>query len=439
MSKQAELNNAEAILIERFCKEVPQSAANRIETLSIEDAVEILKQIPIEIAMPVWSALSPHMSAEMIEKLADDTAIAVIEALDPGKAASILSIVPPERKDQILDQLDGMLQREIRELMAYPLDSAGGLMDTRVMLFSGEMTVMDAQQVLRARQSSYSIYELRIVDEEQRLQSVVQLNTLAHADPASKLETIAGRIVTVVEPTATREEIIEKMEEFRLDELAVVDPQGRILGVIRHSTLIDVLKEDVSIDIQTMVGVSKDERATSGSWLAISKRLPWLQVNLLTAFAAASVVGLFESTIAKFTALAVLLPVVAGQSGNAGAQALAVTMRGLALREVRVRDWPKMVNKETIVGLWNGVAIALVCGIAVYFWSGQVGLVLVISSSMVLAMIIAGVAGVLVPVGLKRLGQDPAVASSIVLTTITDIAGFFSFLGIATLLAGMLS
>lgn len=439
MSEQAELNTAETILIERFCKEVPQSAAKRIETLSIEDAVEILNQIPIEISMPVWTALSPYMAAEMIEMLADDSATELIESLDPGKAASILSIVPSQTKDRLLSRLDGMLAQEIREVMAYPLDSAGGLMDTRMMLFSGDMTVADAQQVLRARQSVYSIYELRIVDEDQRFQSVVQLNTLAHANPAERLETIAERIVAVVEPTAAREEIIEKMEEFRLEELAVVDSQGRILGVIRHSTLIDVLKEDVSIDIQTMVGVSKDEHATSGSWLAISKRLPWLQVNLLTAFAAASVVGIFESTIAQFTALAVLLPVVAGQSGNAGAQALAVTMRGLALREVRVRDWPKMVNKESIVGLWNGVAIAVVCGIAVYFWSGQVGLVLVITSSMVLAMMIAGVAGVLVPVGLKRLGQDPAVASSIVLTTITDIAGFFLFLGIATALAGMLS
>ena len=439
MSKQAELTTAENILIERFCKEVPQSAAKRIETLSIEDAVDILIQIPIEVASHVWSALSPYMSAEMVEQLADDSAVEVIEALDPGKAASILSIVSPEKRDQILEQLEGMLEREIRELMAYPLDSAGGLMDTRMILFSEEMTVRDAQQILRARQSIHSISELRIVDEEQRLRSVVQLNTFAHTDPTSTLESIAERIVAVVEPTATREEIIEKMEEFRLDELAVVDVQGRILGVIRHSTLIDVLKEDVSINIQTMVGVSKDETANSGSRLAITKRLPWLQVNLLTAFAAASVVGIFESTIAQFTALAVLLPVVAGQSGNAGAQALAVTMRGLALREVRVRDWPKMVSKETIVGLWNGVAIAIVCGIAVYFWSGQVGLVLVITSSMVLAMMIAGVAGVLVPVGLKRIGQDPAVASSIVLTTITDIAGFFLFLGIATALSGMLS
>ncbi len=439
MTEHVELQTAESILIARFCQEAPQSAANRLETLSTEDAVEILSQVPDSIAADVWAALSPYMAAQMVDLLPESAALAVIAAIDPGKAASILTVINTDKKSALLAGLETTLAREIGELMAYPIDSAGGLMDTRILLFNAEMTVADAQQILRARNLNLPIYELRIVDEEQRFVSVVQLNALALGDPSQTLESIASRVVAVVEPTASREEILEKMEEYGLEELTVVDHGGRILGVIRHSTLIDVLKQDVSIDIQTMVGVSKDERASSNSWLAIRKRLPWMQINLLTAFAAAAVVGVFESTIAKFTALAVLLPVVAGQSGNAGAQALAVTMRGLALREVRIRDWPKMVRKETVVGLWNGVAVAVVCSIAVYFWSGQFGLVLIIASSMILAMIIAGIAGVLVPVGLKRIGQDPAVASSIVLTTITDIAGFFSFLGIATLLSGLLT
>ena len=439
MADQIELQTAEKILITRFCQEAPHSAANRLETLSVEGAVKILNDVPDEIAAQVWSALSPYLAAEMIDLLPDATTLAMLSHIDPGRAASILAIVNTDKKDTLLAGLESTLTREISELMAYPMDSAGALMDTRVLLFSAEMTVADAQQILRARKYDLPVYELRIVDESQRLVSVVQLNKLALASPDQTLESIAGRVAVVVEPTASREEISEIMEEHRLEELTVVDFAGRIMGVIRHTTLIDVLKQDVSIDIQTMVGVSKDEQAFSSSFLAIRRRLPWMQINLLTAFAAAAVVGLFESTIAKFTALAVLLPVVAGQSGNAGAQALAITMRGLALREVRIRDWPKLVRKESVVGLWNGAAIAIVCGIAVYIWSGQVGLVLVIASSMILAMMVAGIAGVLVPIGLKRIGQDPAVASSIVLTTITDIAGFFSFLGIATLLSGLLS
>ena len=253
------------------------------------------------------------------------------------------------------------------------------------------------------------------------------------------LNRIAHPIVAVVKPMDTKENITDKMQQHRLEELTVIDDDGHIVGVIRYSALIGALKESASLDIQTMVGVSKDERATSSSWLAVRKRMPWLQVNLLTAFLAAAVVGLFEGTIAQFTALAILLPVVAGQSGNAGAQALAVTMRGLALHEIRLGDWLKMARKEANVGIWNGVSIAIVCGAGVYFWSGQFGLVLVICSSMIIAMVLAGLAGALVPMGLKKLRQDPAVASSIVLTTVTDIVGFFSFLGIATLLSGILA
>jgi magnesium transporter len=184
--------------------------------------------------------------------------------------------------------------------------------------------------------------------------------------------------------------------------------------------------------------VSRDERALSGPWFAVRKRLPWLQINLLTAFLAAAVVGIFESTIAKFTALAVLLPVVAGQSGNAGAQALAVTMRGLVLREIGLRQWRQVLGKEAAAGLLNGFAVAATTALGVYVWSGSLGLVLVISAAMVISMIAAGVAGALVPVLLHRFGQDPATASSIILTTVTDVVGFFSFLGIATAAASLL-
>jgi magnesium transporter len=159
---------------------------------------------------------------------------------------------------------------------------------------------------------------------------------------------------------------------------------------------------------------------------------------LLTAFLAAAVVGLFEGTIAKVTALAVLLPVVAGQSGNAGAQALAVTMRALVLREISLRHWPQVLVKEAAAGLMNGLAVAATTALGVYLWSRSLGLVMVISVSMVISMIVAGIAGAMVPVLLHRFGQDPATASSIILTTVTDVVGFFSFLGIATLFASML-
>jgi magnesium transporter len=210
------------------------------------------------------------------------------------------------------------------------------------------------------------------------------------------------------------------------------------VGVIRHFKLVDTVEREASADIQTMVGVSKDERALSSVWFVVKKRLPWLHVNLATAFVAAAVVGLFEETIARLTALAILLPVVAGQSGNTGAQALAVIMRGLSLREITPRQATRVLAKEFSVAVVNGVAVALVTGGGVLVWSGSWGLAAVTAVAMVLSMACAGLAGAAIPLVLSRLGQDPAQSSSIILTTVTDVTGFFSFLGLATLVSSFL-
>jgi magnesium transporter len=188
-----------------------------------------------------------------------------------------------------------------------------------------------------------------------------------------------------------------------------------------------------------MVGASRDETALSRVGFAVKRRLPWLQINLGTAFLAASVVGLFQGTIERYSALAVLMPVVAGQGGNSGMQALAVTMRGVILREVSIKDWPKLIFKEARVGILNGLGVGAVTMASVYFWSHSPGLTLVIGIAMVMAMVIAGICGAMVPLALKAFGQDPAQSSSIVLTTFTDCGGFLSFLGLATLLSGLLT
>ena len=239
--------------------------------------------------------------------------------------------------------------------------------------------------------------------------------------------------------TATREEIVESLASQRLATFPVVDLNQRLVGVIRYRALLAAAEAEASSDIQTMVGASKDETALSRVSFAVRQRLPWLEINLATAFLAASVVGLFQGTISKYSALAVLMPVVAGQSGNSGMQALAVTMRGVILREVSLRDWPKLVWKEARVGIFNGLAVAAVTMVGVFLWSRSPGLTLVIGVSMVLAMIIAGVCGALVPLALKAFGFDPAQSSSIVLTTFTDCGGFLSFLGLATILSALLT
>ena len=305
------------------------------------------------------------------------------------------------------------------------------------MYFRPKMTVAETITLLRSRPKG--VYrKIYTVDESNHLKGMIEMEDLALADHDARLSELEKISPAVVQVTTSREELVDLFEKYKLTDLPVVDFEQRLVGVIRYHALVDAARVEGSVDMQTMVGVSKDERAMSPASFAIRKRLPWLQINLLTAFLAAAVVGLFESTIAQYTALAVLLPVVAGQSGNTGAQALAVTMRGLALKEIYPRMWMSIVFKESSVGFWNGIAVALTTGIGVYVWSQSMGLTLVIAFSMVLSMTIASIAGAGIPIILTITGQDPAQSSSIFLTTITDIAGFFSFLGIATLFIHLL-
>ena len=299
------------------------------------------------------------------------------------------------------------------------------------------MSVAQALQRLRTV-SARGLRELFIVDDAGRLLGRVEIQDLAVAASERPLEELVQPLIAFAEDLEPREEFVDRLQQRPITELPVVNLHGRFVGVIHQSALLAAVEQETSVDLQTMVGASRDERALSSPAFAIRRRLPWLQINLLTAFLAAAVVGMFESTIARFTALAVLLPVVAGQSGNAGAQALAVTMRALALREITVRHWPRVLGKEAMAGLVNGIAVAVTTGLGVYLWSRSWGLVAVCMLAMIIAMVVAGLAGALVPVLLKRFGQDPALASSIILTTVTDIVGFLSFLGIATLLAGLL-
>ncbi len=421
----------------RFLIDLPWQAAQQIEDMPASEAAAALSTQPATVLIPVFQRLTPNVSADLLRMLPEELALALLAEQLPNDALRLLNLLEDVERDALVAKLEPSIAAEIKRLMEYPSDSAGHLMDSRITHFRGSSTVGRTLQILRKKRSN-ATRSLFLVDANNQLSGKVQIQDIAVSEPETELQALATPVTATVTPVTTQAEVVELLEQHQLADLPVVDIDGKLLGIIYHSALLHAIQEDSSADIQMMVGASKDERALSPPMFAVRKRLPWLQVNLLTAFLAASVVGLFEDTIARFTALAVLLPVVAGQSGNAGAQALAVTMRGLALREITVRHVLRVTLKEVNVGLVNGLAIALTCGIGVYFWSGSFGLVLVIASSMVLAMVAAGFAGAVVPIALTRLGQDPAQSSSIVLTTVTDIAGFFSFLGIATLLATML-
>jgi magnesium transporter len=425
------------MLARRYVALYPDEVASVVETLPAADTVALLRRVSPADAAAVVGRLRPDAAADLFETLPEEEFRRLAPLLDPGRTASALARVDAARCASLLASLDPGPARELATLMAYPPDSAGGIMDPRVTTFRPDSTVRDAVKRIR-RLGSKRISDVFLVDEDGGLIGAVPLQDLVAAEPGGRLVDLRAPQTVRVQAMAPRDEVIEVFEQSRAASVPVVDFDGHVLGVIRQAELVAAVQTEASADVQTMVGASKDERALSGISFAVRRRLPWLHVNLGTAFLAAAVVGLFEGTIARFTALAVLLPVVAGQSGNTGAQALAVTMRGLALREIRTTHWWRVALKEVGAGAVNGAAVALITGAAVYVWSGSIGLAGVIMTAMVLSMTIAGLAGASVPIVLERLGQDPAQASSIVLTTITDIIGFLSFLGLATLAAGLL-
>jgi magnesium transporter len=309
-------------------------------------------------------------------------------------------------------------------------------METTVTTFYADNSIQDVLERLR-KLGDRKIAVVYILDETGKLVGKIPLQLIAISAPAARLHTLMEPC-PAINALASREEILMVIEKENLLQIPVTDINNNLLGVIRNDAVISATKEEITENMQAMFGAGREEQALSKVSLAVRKRLPWLQVNLATAFLASLVVGFFEDTIAKITILAVFLPVVAGQSGNTGSQALAVTMRGLALKEIRISQWFKVARKEIMVGFFNGIAVSLTTGIIVYFWASSLGIAIVIGISMVISMIIAGFAGAVIPMLLKAIGQDPATSSSIILTTVTDICGFLSFLGLATALSSAL-
>lgn len=429
--------SAVAALHQRYLLDYPYEAAHVIESMAPEESAAVLAPQSAHAVVRVWQVLGPDVARAILEKLPDALALRLLSEAEPSASAAVIAQWDEAERERRLATLEPQVAHELRELLRYPESSAGRLMDMDVNPLRAGLSVEQALVRLKSIRRR-GLRELFVVDDEGVLVGRIEIQDLATAAPDLELREIVRPLLAAVKALDPREDVVAILEHQPITELPVVNMDGRFVGIIRHAALLAALEQETSVDIQTMVGASREERALSGPIFAVRKRLPWLQINLLTAFLAAAVVGVFEDTIAKFTALAILLPVVAGQSGNAGAQALAVTMRGLVLREIGLRHWPRVVAKEASAGLVNGLAVAATTGLGVYLWSGSQGLVMVIASAMVIAMVIAGIAGAIVPIALQRFGMDPAQSSSIVLTTVTDVAGFFSFLGIATLLASRL-
>ena len=432
--------NLGASLHQAFIRRHPAEAARVMSGLTGQALTEVITAVAEQDALlllPVFDRLPPAQALQIFRLLPSEAQERILLAASPRVAVTLLGQLGPDARQALVGPLPESLQRELARLLAFPDDSAGRLMDRAYDVARPWMTVAEIRAHLRESDLK-RVRAIYVADDEGQLVGRLDMQDLALARESQWVETLMQPPAGAIGLNAPRSEIVELLEETRLDSLPVVDLDRKLMGVVRYTSLFKAIEAEANLDIQTMMGVSADERALSPTGFVIRRRLPWLHVNLLTAFLAASVVGLFEHTIAQFTALAVLMPVVAGMAGNAGSQALAVTIRGLALREIGTADWRKLLFKEQRSALVNGIVLAVSCGTGVFLWSQSAGLALVIGIAMILGLMAAATAGALVPILLTRFGQDPATASSIFLTTVTDVFGFFAFLGTATLLSALL-
>lgn len=424
------------VFLEEYLKLHAADLADRLQRLDAHEARALLQQLPADKAAAALVEVEDERLPELLGAFDAARLAEILQHVAPDHAADLLQQLSPGARRDALARLPAEAADNVRKLLKYPEDTAGGIMSNWFITLREEMTVTEVRELLHARareERTEDIDYLYVTDGDQRLVGIVSLRDLVFRHAERRMSEFMNRDVKFVRVTADQEELAREFEHYHYLGLPVLDVDGKIVGVVKASDALDVASKEATEDMQLMVGLPGEERALTPWHQAIRWRLPWLYINLATAFLAASVVGLFENTIAKWTALAVFLPIVAGQGGNAGMQTLTVIIRDLALGEITLGDGRRALLKEIILGLLNGLAIGCVVGLVGWWWKGSVLLGLVAGTAMLLNQLAAAIAGVMIPLGLKSLRLDPALASSIFLTTVTDVAGFFFFLGLATL------
>lgn len=414
----------------------PADRADALADLPLDDQADVLDELPPAEAADLLEDLEDEEAANVARRLSPETLADVLDEMAPDEAADVLGDLSPAQRQSALAQMTAEQAEDVIPLLAYPDETAGGRMTSEFHALRRQMTAQQAIDFLRNQHpDSETHHYLYVVDRHNQLIGIVGLRELIVADPAASIESIMSRDVINVPATLDQEEVARIIKKYDLPALPVVDADGHLVGVINHDDLMDVIEDEATEDIYRLanMGADGDLQVWSPIRQTISRRLPWLYVNLLTAFLAAWVISRFEATIAKLAVLAVFQSVVAGEGGNAGTQTLAIMVRGIALGEIEFRHAWRALAREAFIGLLHGVAVGIAVAFGAWLWRGIPVLGLVIGLAMMGNLIAAGIAGTLVPLILKALKLDPALASAVLVTTVTDCVGFGLFLGLATI------
>jgi magnesium transporter len=423
----------------------PADAARILLELHPADQAELFNALNEDQRDLLMSELDVPATADLLQELEDDEVLEavdilsterladVLDEMEPDEAADLLGDLPAEQATEVLSQMEDA--DEVLPLLGYPDETAGGLMTTWFIALRQHTTVAQALEFLRQIKPEIEVpYYLYVVDRNKQLKGVVGLRQLVISPPDTKIETIADPEVIYISSTEDQEEAARVMTRYDLASLPVVDVENRLVGVITYDDIVDVLEAEATEDIYRLANVSDaDLEPESPITEHIKGRLPWMYVNTLTALFASWVVTHFKNIIAEVAVLAAFQSVVAGLGGNAGSQNVAMMVRAMALGKAEPKLIWRNLRKQVLVGFLQGLAVGLVVGICVGFWQHNPFLGLILGLAMVCNMTLAGAIGTLVPFLLRMIGQDPAIASSILVTAATDSLGFFIFLGLATL------
>lgn len=435
LEKIEDLLGGEPAELQLFLEDLHASEIAKIlELLPQKKRRRIISLLPVEVSSEVISEMDPESHPEeLLEDLNHELVSNIVEELSYDDATDIVSQLSEEKRDEILDRIDKEDAAEIRKLLTYHEDTAGGLMTTELIKVHFNNTKKEAiDELMIQSEEMDNFYAVYVVDDADRLVGTVSLKNLITARSSTKIAHIVDEDVIYVETDTDQEEVAKMLSQYNLPGIPVVDKNMFLLGVVSFDDVIDVMEEETTEDILKISGVSQDEEL-SGNWReAVKSRLPWLVINLGTAFLASAVVLHFQDTISRLTILAAIMPVIAGMGGNAGTQALAVTIRRISLNTLPDAKIIGAVSKELLVGLCNGLVCGLIASIVAITQGQSFLLGAVVSMAMIGNLIIAGVAGSSIPIILEKLGFDPAVASSIFITAFTDVFGFLLLLGLGS-------
>src|ERR1700720_4180005 len=404
----------------------PDDRVQLVELTGADFDFSALNEVDYSVREEILEELEPETVAEGVRELESDDAVELLEGLEEKDQEEILEKLPPSERDALERSLE------------YPENSAGRRMQTEFIAVPPDWTAGQAIDYMRDMPNLPDrFYEIYAVDKAQHWQGAVSLDALLRSRrpvPLADLIDEDRRRVSVLDD---QEEVARLFGKYNLVAAPVVDTENRLVGVITVDDVVDVIEEEADEDLKALGGVTSDEELSDNVWTIAKGRFNWLLVNLATAFLASSVLGLFEGQMEKMVALAVLAPIVASQGGNAATQTMTVAVRALATRELGSSNAFRVVMREGLVGLVNGLAFAIITGIAAVFWFKIPALGVVIGLAIICNLVAGALGGILIPMVLERVRADPAVASGTFVTTITDVVGFFSFLGIATLWFGL--